>query len=311
MSQDQSMLQANGAAQIVPLPWHEEVRQALRHSRRPLLLVGPPGSGKSTFAFAAALEATGEPPEVIHGNPQTEERHIWADRTLDAQQGLRWVDGPLPRAVKSGRWLLVEEVNQIPPEVLGQLLQLRLDPHQEQTIVNLANGQRLRVPEQWRVILTANPQSLQCFSANRTAAVRALLDGCLVKEVPAMNRQQLQHLLQHRFGQEPGALEAIGRTLTLWERLERARSIRSEAQGISLRALEDAVRLQLAGMPWEEVAQMALVGKFILDRDLYESLRLEMLLSSDEDDEDEEDLWLDDELDCEDDQNEDDEDDET
>ena len=279
--------QAHPQDTLVPLGWHEQAREALKQTRRPLLLVGPPGSGKSTFAHAAAYEATGRGPEVIHGNPQTEERHIWSDRTLDPQQGLRWVDGPLPRSLKRGRWLLIEEVNQIPPEILGQLLQLRLDSYQQHTIINLATGERIPVPERWRVILTANPQSLRCFSSPRTAAVRALLDGCLVLEVPAMNRFQLEQLLQQQFGHAAEAQEAIQRALHLWEKLEEARRSHQGVPAPSLRAVAEAVRLQLAGVDWQQAAQMALVGKYILDEDLYQSVQLEMSLGEDEEEEEE------------------------
>ncbi len=178
---------------FMPLPWHELADRCLEESNRPLLLVGPPGSGKSTYAVAAAHRATGEPPEVIHGSPQTEERHIWSERNLENGE-VRWVDGPLPRALETGQWLLIEEVNQIPPEILGQLLQLRRDDHQEE-IVNLANGQRISIPDEWRVILTANPHSLRCYSPARAGSVHALIDGCLVLDVPVVGSDAIRDML--------------------------------------------------------------------------------------------------------------------
>jgi len=38
--------------QIVELPWHRTARHCLRFTQRPLLLVGPPGSGKAVIVLA-------------------------------------------------------------------------------------------------------------------------------------------------------------------------------------------------------------------------------------------------------------------
>lgn len=273
---------SESGGQIIELPWHRKARQCLEFSQRPLLLVGKPGSGKSTFAVHAAMEATGRRPELIFGSPQTEERHIWAEREFD-RKGTRWVDGPVPRSLKNGAWLLVEEVNQIPPEVVGQFLQFRRDPHQEHMVQNLANGEWLRVPPDWRVIFTANPQALDCYSASRSGPLRALIDGCLVLEVPPMNTVTIRRLMVAEFCNELSGpmAEYLDRALQVWEGLNSMASDESQSESpwLSYRAVAELLRLALAGMDWNDAVEVSCVGKYVTDRDIFDAAKLRLQLS--------------------------------
>lgn len=266
----------------LPLPWHQLADHCLECSTRPLLLVGPPGCGKSTYAFHKALQATGRDPIVIHGGPQTEERHIWADRQLDAS-GARWVDGPLPRALKEERWLIVEEINQIPPEIVGQFLQLRRDDHQ-QTILNLANGEVIEIPDGWRTIFTANPGTLQCFSARRSTPVRALFDGCLIVEVPTLNAIAMRKLLEHRFGKSRRIAKILNAAVEAWSELKNLAEDNRDEEDVddwlSFRALSDMVQLMISGLPRDQALEVACIGKFLTDKELHNAIKLKMMLSA-------------------------------
>ena len=94
---------------LVDQPWFADAKLMLEDHRL-VLFVGEPGVGKTTFAVNAAREFTGTDPEILAGSPETEQQHVFGMWTL-AGDSTSFVDGPLPRALKSSRWLLVEEMN--------------------------------------------------------------------------------------------------------------------------------------------------------------------------------------------------------
>ena len=61
------------------------------------------------------FEATGQEPLILSGTPEVEQTDLLGSLTMDGGS-TQFADGPLPRALKSGRWLVVEEFSQIPPE---------------------------------------------------------------------------------------------------------------------------------------------------------------------------------------------------
>ena len=63
--------ESNGRSTILELPWHREATTLLELGKPPLmLLVGEPGTGKTTFARRAALDRTGRLPLVLSGSPE-------------------------------------------------------------------------------------------------------------------------------------------------------------------------------------------------------------------------------------------------
>lgn len=267
---------------FVDLPWHRTARTCLELSARPLLLVGPPGCGKSTFAAATAFERTGQAPVTVYGNAQTEERHLWARQSFDAT-GDFWIDGPIPQALKRNRLLLLEEVNQIPPEVLGQLLQLRHDRIQGDVIQNVATGEIVPVPDDFRVIMTANPGTLGCYSTGRATTVRALVDGCNVIEVPPLPETHIASLLKREFAAEldtePDAEALLEKVVEEWESYrEMSEQDAHNVSRISARAASELMRLALGGMPWDDAVTLTLVNKLIDDADLHGAAKLKQQL---------------------------------
>lgn len=92
----------------------------------PVLLEGPPGCGKSALVEHVA-EVTGAAEGLvrIHLDDQMDSKSLMGAYVCTARPGeFVWQPGPLTQAVRGGRWVLVEDINLAPPEVLAALVPL-------------------------------------------------------------------------------------------------------------------------------------------------------------------------------------------
>ncbi|GFH15702.1 uncharacterized protein HaLaN_11979, partial [Haematococcus lacustris] len=111
---------------------------------RPLLLEGPPGCGK-TWLLEHLARLTGNDSSMvrIHLDDQMDAKSLLGAYLCTAVPGeFAWQPGPLVRAVTEGRWLVVEDVNMAPPDVLAAL-------------VPLLEGGSLTVPSRGEVLQAA------------------------------------------------------------------------------------------------------------------------------------------------------------
>ena len=177
---------------LMELPWHRTADQML-NLHRLVMLVGNPGVGKTTFAQDAARTATGRPAASLQGTPETELSHVFGFFSLKREE-TAFCDGPLPRALKSGCWLIVEEFNLIPLEVRAALLALR----GQDEITNPFTGEVLPIPHDFRLVATSNPETLTC--RRNSAIAGALLDDFLILDVPDLSPEMIEELLRHEHG---------------------------------------------------------------------------------------------------------------
>ena len=96
---------------------------------RPVLLEGPAGCGKSTTLREAARRfgRSSENNDVIvlHFDAHTDSKSLLGAYVCGASPGeFEWQPGSLTRAVKSGKWVLIEDVDVAPFEVLSALVPL-------------------------------------------------------------------------------------------------------------------------------------------------------------------------------------------
>ncbi len=95
---------------VVPDAVLAEAVTALRSGKH-LLLGGPPGTGKSTLAEALARAVMGNSYDVSTATADWTTFDTIGGYLPDAAGGIRFVSGVVLRALRSGRWLLIDELN--------------------------------------------------------------------------------------------------------------------------------------------------------------------------------------------------------
>ena len=96
------------------------------NEQRPLLVTGLPGSGKTTLVKTVSRELGIEQPILtLHLNEQTDAKLLVGAYVTSSSPGsFAWRPGILLNAVTEGRWVLVEDLDRAPTEILSILLPL-------------------------------------------------------------------------------------------------------------------------------------------------------------------------------------------
>lgn len=115
-----------GGHEALPSGYLARTLSALIGTGGTCLLVGPTGTFKTTTATRAADEA-GAALEVVKGRPGIEDRDFFGG-VVPTERGPQWVDGPVTKALRSGRsgptMLLMDELLRFEPLFLGAFVGL-------------------------------------------------------------------------------------------------------------------------------------------------------------------------------------------
>lgn len=108
----------------------------------PILLCGPPGSGKSSLIRELARLLSGNASHdsallELHVDDETDTKTLIGSYTSSETWGeFEWRPGALTLAARQGRWVLMENVDKVPEEIHASLLQLL-----EERLLPLGNGE--------------------------------------------------------------------------------------------------------------------------------------------------------------------------
>ncbi|OJD27910.1 hypothetical protein ACJ73_00703 [Blastomyces percursus] len=121
-------------------------------SMNPVLLVGLAGSGKTSLVNEAA-NRVGQSSSMItlHLNEQTDSKSLLGVYSTSSQVGsFSWQPGVLTKAAREGRWVLIEDLDRAPSEVLGLILPLI----EKRELIIPSRKERIRCADGFRVIAT-------------------------------------------------------------------------------------------------------------------------------------------------------------
>ncbi|KAI8912414.1 P-loop containing nucleoside triphosphate hydrolase protein [Gorgonomyces haynaldii] len=150
--------------------------------KMPVLVQGPPGSGKTTLLEHCANQLI-----KIHLGDQTDAKLLLGTYVSTNQPGLfQWQDGLLTRAVLEGDWLLVEDIDMAPADVLAVFVPLL----ETRTLFIASRGQRLQAHENFMIFSTTTAQA---ESLGGNLWTRAVLE--------APDQEQTEKIMKHRFPQ--------------------------------------------------------------------------------------------------------------
>ena len=151
------------------------------YARRPVLLEGPTSSGKSSMVQYLA-QLTGHKFVRINNHDSTEIQEYLGHYVSDENGLLRFMDGILVDAVRNGHWVVLDELNLAPTEVLEALNRL-LDDNCE---IFVPDTQELVKPHpELRIFATQNPAGVYGGRKPLSRAFRNRFLEVTVDDIPA------------------------------------------------------------------------------------------------------------------------------
>lgn len=224
-----------------------------------VLLKGPTGSGKTRLAETLSY-LFGQPVHAVNCSVDLDAEGLIGSKTLEVEQGqsvVKFVPGPIIKAMTQGHWLYIDEVNMAKPETLP-LINGVLD--HRRTITNPFTGEVVRAKEGFGVIAAVNIGYVGTVPMNE-----ALKNRFVVLDVPYLQGDKLMELLRERSSLADG--ELLGRFVRLSADLqEQIRSGQLSDEAASVRALLDTCDLA-AYIPPLRAIQRAIADKLDDERE--------------------------------------------
>ncbi|KAJ5666717.1 hypothetical protein N7462_011126 [Penicillium macrosclerotiorum] len=160
----------------------ENLRRIARSllSPMPILLVGLPNSGKTSLINdIAATMGQSESMVTLHLNEQTDAKSLLGMyATSSATGSFSWQPGVLTKAAREGRWVLIEDLDRAPSEVLGLIL-----PIIERGELTIASRrERIKCAEGFKIIATM--KSSYNIAGEEIAPTTSMLGSRLWQRVP-------------------------------------------------------------------------------------------------------------------------------
>lgn len=193
----------------------ESLRQLALNMQKdaPTLLYGQAGSGK-TFLINHIAKSLGYHDSVvkIHLGDQTDAKLLLGTYTSGEKPGtFEWRSGVLTTAVREGKWVLVEDIDKAPTEVLSILLTLL----EKRELSIPSRGEVVRAHSGFQLISTVRTSPESSSSQKRVPDLIGLRSWSLV-EVHLPSDAELKAILSAKY---PLLSNLIVRFITMYERV--------------------------------------------------------------------------------------------
>ena len=128
---------------------------------QPVMIYGHFGTGKSELAIHVSQKYLKKEPLVISGRKDIAPDEIYGHQKLSVDRETKatiseFYMGPIYRAMKEGRPLIIDEVNAIPHEVLISLNHILTRRVGEEVDIQMDSGERVTIQEGFCIIMTGN-----------------------------------------------------------------------------------------------------------------------------------------------------------
>ncbi|CAF3617827.1 unnamed protein product [Fusarium graminearum] len=227
----------------------------------PVMLHGAPGVGKTALVHEIAKQLGMYSNMVtLHLNEQTDAKMLIGLYSTDTKPGsFQWRAGVLTTAVKEGRWVLVEDLDRAPTEVLSTLLPLI----ERQELLIPSRGERIRAASTFRLFATVRTSrgmngrenlpsmvGMRFWQTLNTQALAASeLEDVIVQTYPILRRLVPDILAVYtrlsQFSNKPGALtrgrNVMDRQMTLRDLLKWCRRLRESLIAAGSKTGEEAI----------------------------------------------------------------------
>ncbi|KAH8705746.1 putative midasin [Talaromyces proteolyticus] len=119
---------------------------------RPLLLIGLPNSGKTCLVNdISRTMGQGASMVTLHLNEQTDAKSLLGMYATSSMTGaFAWQPGVLTKAAKEGRWVLIEDLDRAPSEVIGLILPII----ERGELIIPSRKERIKCADGFRIIAT-------------------------------------------------------------------------------------------------------------------------------------------------------------
>lgn len=161
----------------------------------PVLLHGSSGAGKTALVLELARELGMDSSIVtLHLNEQTDAKMLIGLYTTGTKPGsFEWRPGILTTAVREGRWVLIEDLDRAPTEVMSTLLPLI--ERGELLIPN--RGERIQAPSSFRILATVRTSRGMNGQENLPSLLGLRFWQLL--PVKSMAQDELQAVIQEKY----------------------------------------------------------------------------------------------------------------
>ena len=224
-------------------------------ARPPILCEGSTGAGKTSLVTFLSRKS-GHRLVRINNHEHTDLQDYFGQYVSNVDGGLSFQEGPLVSAVRNGYWVLLDELNLAPTEVLEALNRL-LDDNRELVIPE--TSETIKAHPDFVLFATQNPVTLEY--AGRKSLSRAFRNRFVDVQIDELPGEELGSILSLKCRIAESTAKRMLATYTELSRLRRLDRVLS-GRDSALVTVRDLIRWALRGPTTRE--EIALEGYLIL-----------------------------------------------